>query len=117
MWAKERARNGSQPIKEKMLLKATRKYKVFVEGANLLMDIQGRRRFGYFATRYVEGDDVESAAACALELIKMELNSNGALLNDIDDPPHARISGVEKMGFFKRFDDSGKGFTFFPEDE
>jgi hypothetical protein len=98
-------------------IKLRRKYKVSVEGANLLMDIQGARRFGYFATRYVSGNDAEFAAAYALELIKAELIATGVLLNGIDDPPLAKVSEVEKMGFLKHSDVSGKGFTFFPEGE
>ena len=98
-----------------MQLNMVRKYKVFLEGANLLMEIQGVRRFGFFATRYVEGNDVDAAANCALALIRAELAATGAILNNEDDPPTAKITGMEKIGFFERPDALAKGFTFFPE--
>jgi hypothetical protein len=59
----------------------------------------------------------ETAAACALNLIKAELDETGMLLNEIDNPPFVTVVGIEKMRFFRRHDFAGKGFTFFPEGE
>lgn len=100
-----------------MFGKRKKKYRVLIEGSNLLMDVKGVRRLGYFTTRYVEGLDCEEAVECALDLVQNELSSTGALLNAIGDPPGIATSEVVQIDSFKGVGVPGKGFTFFPEDE
>lgn len=79
------------------------------------MDIQGPRRFGYFATRYIKGYDVETVTAQAVALVEEELEATGALLNSAGDPPSVLVSNIEEVGIFNRNKGSGEGFTFYPE--
>ncbi|NVD73359.1 hypothetical protein HUX88_22880 [Duganella sp. BJB1802] len=98
-----------------MFFKRKKKYRVLVEGTNLLMEMQGIERLGYFTTRYVEAMDPDEASEYALDLVRNELNSTGALLNNVNDPPVAIVSEIEQIGSFRGIDVPGMGFTFFPE--
>jgi hypothetical protein len=104
---------GQGPI---MFFKLKKKYRVAIEGQNLLMDVNGIRRFGYFTTRYVRKNDRDDASAFALALVLNELNSTGALLNDVTDPPVATVSEITQVDSFSGLDTPGRGFTFFPEE-
>jgi hypothetical protein len=100
-----------------MFFKKKIKFRVLLEGANLLMEMQGIERLGYFTTRYVEAEDGDEAAAQALDLVRNELHSTGSLLNEIDDPPLVSVSEITQIASFRGIRVPGKGFTFFPEDE
>jgi hypothetical protein len=100
-----------------MFFKRKKKFRVMLEGGNLLMEMQGIERLGYFTTRYVEAEDGDGAAEHALDLVRNELNSTGNLLNEIDDPPVVSVSEITQLMSFKGIRVPGKGFTFFPEDE
>jgi hypothetical protein len=100
-----------------MFSRLKKKFRVLLEGGNLLMDIHGRERLGYFTTRYVEGRDSEEAAEHALDLVRNELNSTGSLLNGADDPPVVKVSEIAQVTSFKGVLVPGRGFTFFPEDQ
>jgi hypothetical protein len=93
------------------------KFRVVIEAGNLLMDVDGVRRMGYFTTRFVDGFDSGEAAESALNLARNELNSYGVLLNELNDPPVLGISEVTQLNSFKGLKVPGRGFTFFPEEE
>lgn len=98
-------------------MKKKLKFRVLIEAGNLLMDVGGIRRMGYFTTRFVDGFDIDEATQNALDLVRNELNSHGVLLNDRNDPPVLTISEVSELNSFKGIKVPGRGFTFFPEDE
>jgi hypothetical protein len=100
-----------------MFSRKKKKFRILIEGKNLLIDVRGVEKLGYFTTRYVEAFDVDEACECALDLVRNELNSTGALLNDINDLPLAVISGVAQIASFRGIDVPGRGFSFFSEDE
>ncbi|CAN7737048.1 hypothetical protein [Duganella sp. LjRoot269] len=99
-----------------MFFRKGKKYRVLLEGRNLLMEMQGLERLGYFTTRYVEAADSEEAAEHAMDLVRKELISTGALLNALDDPPIVEVSEISRIESFNGIRVPGKGFTFFPED-
>lgn len=80
-------RNAPQIDWSNMFFRAMQKFRVLVEGENLLMEVQGVQRLGLYTTRYVEAADAEEASQCAIDLAKNELVSTGALLNEHGDPP------------------------------
>jgi hypothetical protein len=100
-----------------MFSKKKKKFRILIEGANLLMDMKGLEKLGYFTTRYVEGFNVDEACECALDLVRNELNSAGALLNDVYGPPVVVSSDAAEICSFRGINVPGRGFTFFPEDK
>jgi hypothetical protein len=99
-----------------MFLKFLRKYSVLIEGENLLMDLQGVQRFGFFTTRYVAAADVESASQQAIDSARQELLAEGCLLNGRGDNPTFTVSEILQVDSFNGFNVPGKGFTFYPMD-
>jgi hypothetical protein len=99
------------------LKKTKKKFRVLVEGGHLLMDFDRVEAHGYFTTRFVSAYDAEEAAAHAFDLIANELRSTVALLNDLDDPPTAKVVDVVELVSFKGIHTPGAGFTFFPARE
>jgi hypothetical protein len=99
-----------------MFFNRKKKYCVVIEGSNLLMEMRGIERLGYFTTRYVEGIDEEEASQRALDLVSNELYSTGALLNKRGDPPRMVVSNIDQINSFRGKAAPGRGFTFFPEE-
>jgi hypothetical protein len=98
-----------------MIFTPRKKYRVLMEGTNLVMDINGIGRFGYVATRYVRCVDSAKACSLALGLTRKELLSSGEILNEKDDLFTATVLAVTVIDSFKGIEVPGKGFTFFPE--
>lgn len=98
-----------------MFPRLKKKYRVLVEGENLLIQIQWMQRFGCFTTRFVEAEAADEAAKRALALVWEELDSTGTLLNEADDPPVIKVAEIERIRSFKDTLVPGRGFTFFPE--
>jgi hypothetical protein len=99
-----------------MFFKFLNKYSVLVEGENLLMDLQGVQRYGFFTTRYVKAADGEAASQYAVDLAREELLSSGLLLNERGDNPIFSVSEILQIGTFNGVNAPGKGFTFYPMD-
>lgn len=99
-----------------MFFRCLNKYSVLVEGQNLLMDLQGVQRFGFFTTRYVKAADVKAASERAVDLAREELLSTGSLLNERGDDPVFSVSEIRQINTFNSVNVPGKGFTFFPMD-
>jgi hypothetical protein len=97
-----------------MFFKLLHRYSVLIEGENVLMDLQGVQRFGFFTTRYVKAADVESASQRAVDLAREELLSAGLLLNERGDNPLITVSEIRQIKTFNGASVPGKGFTFYP---
>lgn len=97
-----------------MFLKFSRKYSVVIEGENLLMDLQGVQRFGFFTTRYVAAADIERASQGAIDLAREELLAQRCLLNEHGDNPIIKVSQILQIDSFSGLNVPGKGFTFYP---
>lgn len=92
---------------------ATKKYRVLIEGGNILINVERRvRKLGFFTTRYVEANDALSAQEIAIDLIKNELNNR--ILNE-GAPPLFIAKKVEELTSFGNQMVPGKGFSWFPE--
>jgi hypothetical protein len=97
-----------------MFFKSKQKFRVLIEAENLLMDIHGIQRFGFYTTRYVEAADADEASEHAIHLAQNELFSTGAILNEHGDPPVFSISEISRIDTFRGLNAPGKGFSFHP---
>ena len=91
-------------------------FRVFLEGGNFLITLDGRRRrFGFFVTRFVEAQDEADAAAESVRLLWDELARKGGILNSAGDAPRIVVDRVEEIEPGDR-PDINPGFAWFPED-
>ena len=90
-----------------------RKFKVIVEGRNVVMRFDGEiSRMGFFATRLIESDTLEAAKQAALRLMKMEVMDT--ILNGRDNPPVFVVEDAFEVRA-NDVDSSLSGFTWYPE--
>ena len=90
-----------------------RKFKVIIEGRNVLIRIdEAVARMGFFATRLIESNTLETAKQAALKLIRMELMDT--ILNARANPP---VFGIEDAFEVQTIDtdSSYTGFTWYRE--
>lgn len=99
-----------------MFFRFLNKYRVLVEGENLLLDFAGVQRFGFFTTRYVKAANAEDASQRAIDLARTELLSTESLLNERGDDPVFSISEIRQVTTFKGVNAPGGGFTFYSMD-
>ena len=97
-----------------MVFRLLNKYSVLIEGRNLLMDLQGVQRFGFFTTRYVKAANLEGASQHAVDLAREELRLAGMILNEPGDNPIFTVSEALRIDTFNGVDVPGTGFTFYP---
>lgn len=97
-----------------MLFRRLNRYSVLIEGENLLMELQGVQRFGFFTARHVKAADVEDASQRAINAVQEELLSAGLLWNERDDHPIFTVSEIRQIKSFDGTSIPGKGFTFYP---
>ncbi len=90
------------------------KYRVFVEGRNVMLASGDRVvRHGFFTARFLESENEKIAEEKAKALIMAELREY--ILNEADDLP---VLEVEETVTVQSFGDQlvpGKGFTWFEE--
>ncbi len=98
----------------RMFFRILNKYSVLVEGENLLIDVQGVQRVGFFTTRYVKAANEKGASQRAVDLAREELRSTGSLLNERGDEPIFSVNEIVQIETFSGVDAPGKGFTFYP---
>jgi len=92
-----------------------KKYKIIIEGTNLLININDiATKVGFFATRVVECSNKFSAENIAIKLISDELDKIS--LNNNDDPPSLFISEVCEVGMFDYIFKKPAGFTWYKDD-
>lgn len=92
-----------------------RKFKVIVEGRNVLIRIdEAVARMGFYATRLIESNTPETAKQAALNLIRMELMDQ--TLNARANPP---VFVIEDAFEVLTFDTASSyaGFTWYRESE
>jgi hypothetical protein len=93
------------------------RYRVLVRGANFFLELEGeRRRFGFYATRFVRASGPEEAEAKAVELVRDDEQFRGNVLNETDDPPMLYVEEVERLGPLRGLGGANAGFTFYREE-
>ena len=94
-----------------------RKFKVILEGKNLLLDMEGVSKFGVLIVRFVEAVDQLLAEHTAREDFRCEPKGKAlceSLLNAPDDPPIFETAEVTEVESFDR-DAKPPGLIFYPK--
>jgi hypothetical protein len=93
-----------------------KKYKVMIEGANFLIELDdATTKHGFFTTRFVEAEDEEAAENQAIEITRMELANR--VKNDRDDSPVMFVEEMVEIGPFEEFPVPRPGFVWFPDEK
>jgi len=93
-----------------------KKYRLFFEGKNCLIKSNGgKKRAGFFTTRFIEAETREEAEKRARNSIEAELED--ILLNERSAPPLLITEEIVEIESFEDNTVPGKGFTWFYEDE
>jgi hypothetical protein len=76
-----------------------RRYKVLVNGENLYLHMEGRRRkLGFYTTVFVSAPDPLRAGQIAIRYMEDDPTMFGSVRNDLDDPPCLSVADVEELG-------------------
>ena len=95
-----------------------KKYKVTLQGKNLLLKMERVEKHGVFIVRFVEAIDEVLAEHTALEDFRCSPKGKTlqeSLLNTTDDPPVFQAIEIRQLKSFGTADNSG-GLIFYPED-
>ena len=100
------------------ILNRMSKYRVLINGQNLLLNLDGSpRKLGFYTTRFVDARNPEEAEDVAVELIREDAALKGNVLNGRDDPPMLYADEVEEIGVSDDDDSLGTGFSWYAEPE
>ncbi len=92
-----------------------RKFEIWVEGDNCLVDVEGKvTKLGFITTRIIKSSNQEEAIAKLRDVISRELED--IVVNDKQDPPNIYIKEISEVSWFKDYFIEQKGFTWYPED-
>jgi len=93
------------------------KYRTILRGENILMDVKGaKRRYGFFATRFIEAETPAEAESKSLALVRNDPELRQSVRNEDVDPPVIVLEELEALKQFDGSDIPGSGYTFYPED-
>jgi len=94
------------------------KYKVLINGENLLTEEDGvLRRFGFYTNVFVEAFTIEDAEARAIEVIREDQDLAGILMNPDDDPLCLSAEEVQEIESFEGHRIPRDAFMLYPETE
>jgi len=95
------------------------RFKVQLHGENFLLNIDGElKKYGFYATKFVEAENPQAAEKIAVILIHQTQTLRKAVLNESTDQPKINLKEIEEVGFFKFFANKTKTeLSFYPEDE
>jgi hypothetical protein len=92
------------------------KYKVEINGANFLIDMEGHTaKHGFFTTRYVESADSVAAENSVVRMIRETQNLRGLVRNAPDDPPFMDVTSVIELESFDGIENLEPGFVWYEE--
>ena len=94
-------------------------FKVKLHGENFLFNLDGElKKYGFYATKFVEAENSQEAEKIAIILIRQNPNLRNTILNENADRPKINLEEVKEINFLKFFaKKSTTGFTFYLEDE
>lgn len=71
-------------------------YRAFVRGENFSIAVNDRpQKMGFYTNRWVEADDLESAEARVVAMIRAEPKLRSLVLNSPEDPPRIYVEELE----------------------
>ena len=87
------------------------KYKVEINGANFLIDMEGRTaKHGFFTIRYVEAPDGAAAENAAVQMIRDTQRLRDLVRNAPDDPPVMDVTSVIELASLDGIENLEPGF-------
>ena len=93
-----------------------RKFKVFVNGKNYWVNLDGeRRRFGFYTTRFVEAASPEEAEVRAVQLLREDAALTSVILNEASDPPVLYVEEIVELVSFRGVKRPGTGRAWYRE--
>jgi hypothetical protein len=94
-----------------------KKYRVFLQGKNCLLNIDDKtEKTGFYTTRFVEANDELEAENKSVELIRNDPQLRQSVLNEKGDPPIIYLEDIEEISDFDGINTPGAGYTFYPDD-
>ena len=91
-----------------------RKYRVFVNGQNYWLHIDGRlQKTGFYTTRFVEAQDAKEAEDIAVELVRNDSKLMVGLFNEQGDPPMLYAEEAEEVDALE----PAHGYAFYSKEE
>ena len=92
------------------------KYKVLINGANFLIEMDGRiAKYGFFTTRFVEATDADAAENTAVQMIRETQRLRDLVRNAPDDPPVMDVIGITELESFDGIENLEPGFAWYEE--
>jgi hypothetical protein len=92
------------------------KYRVEINGANFLIDMEGRTaKHGFFVTRFVESADSVAAENSVVQLIRETRKLRDLVRNTHDDPPFMDVTSVIELESFDGIENLEPGFVWYEE--
>ncbi len=75
-----------------------RKFKVFVEGRNFLIDgPDGTDRYAFCTTRLIDADNEDDAELRAVEALRANQSLREVVRNEQDNPPMMYVTEIEEL--------------------
>ena len=96
-----------------------KRFEIKLHGKNFLFNLDGElKKYGFYATKFVEAENSQEAEKIAIILIRQNPNLRNTILNENADRPKINLEEVKEINFLKFFaKKSTTGFTFYLEDE
>ena len=93
-----------------------KKYKVTINGNNVLMEVEGSpKRLGFYVARYIESADIESAKDKAADIVYEELKNKKEIQNQKGDGIGLYVDEVEQLDDEFLFPEQ-PGYSFYVEE-
>ena len=84
-------------------LRDMQKYRVMIQGENVLVEFEGvRQKFGFFTNVFVEAFTEADAEARAIEIVREDAALADILLNEDDDPLSLSAEEIQEIDSFAR---------------
>ena len=94
------------------------KFKVLINGANFLLNLEGReQKVGFYATRFVEAATADEAESAAVEMLRADEWLTSSTRNEKTDTPMLYVEEIVEVSRLKKDADVNTGFTFYAESE
>jgi hypothetical protein len=92
------------------------KFRAEINGANFLIDMEGRTtKYGFFTTRFVESKDSIAAENAVVQGIRETQKLRDLVRNTRDDPPFMDVTSVIELESFDGIENLEPGFVWYEE--
>ena len=92
------------------------KYRVMINGQNLLTEVDGvRQRLGFYTNVFVEAFTPADAEGRAIDILREDAHLHEVALNAVDDPLRFTVDEVHEIESFDGVRLPRQGFTLYEE--